>query len=119
MNRMLQLVGVGVFAGVISGLFGTGGGIIIVPLLILWLRFGEREATSTSLVAILIIATFGVILQGFYGNVDVTKAMLVGLPAVAGAVVGTSVQQRVPTRWLSLIFGCVLFAVAVVLVVEG
>ena len=98
-------------------MFGVGGGIVIVPLLVLWLGYGEREATGTSLAAIVVIATFTAGLQALYGNVDFAKGVLIGVPAVFGAVVGTSVQQRVPVRWISLFFAAVLVAVAVELVV--
>src|SRR4051794_41069475 len=57
MPRTLQLAAVGTAAGLFSGLFGVGGGAVMVPLLVLWLGYGEREATGTSLAAIAVIAT--------------------------------------------------------------
>jgi uncharacterized protein len=117
MRRTLQLAVVGTAAGGFSGMFGVGGGIVIVPLLVLWLSYGEREATGTSLAAIVVIATFTAVLQALYGNVDFAKGVLIGVPAVFGAVIGTWLQQRVPVRWISLIFAAVLVAVAVELVV--
>lgn len=104
MRRALQLAAIGTAAGLYSGLFGVGGGSVIVPLLILWLAFGEREATGTSLAAIVIIAAITAGLHGLYGNVDVEKGLLIGLPAVGGVLAGTWLQQRVPTRWISLAF---------------
>jgi uncharacterized membrane protein YfcA len=85
----------------------------MVPLLILWLGYGEREATGTSLAAIVIIAGFTAAVHGAYGNVDVGKAVLVGLPAVGGVLAGTALQQRIPTRWISLGFSVLLLAAAV------
>jgi uncharacterized membrane protein YfcA len=117
MRRTLQLAVVGTAAGGFSGMFGVGGGIVIVPLLVLWLGYGEREATGTSLAAIVVIATFTAVLQALYGNVDFAKGVLIGIPAVLGAFIGTWLQQRVPVRWISLIFAAVLVAVAVELVV--
>ena len=98
MRRLLALAVTGTAAGAFSGLFGVGGGVVIVPLLILWLGFGEREATGTSLAAIVVIAAAAAALQGAYGNVDVAKGVLIGLPAVGGVVAGTALQQRIPTR---------------------
>jgi uncharacterized membrane protein YfcA len=113
MRRTLQLAGIGTAAGVFSGLFGVGGGTVMVPLLVLWLAYGEREATATSLAAIIIIATAAVIVQALYGNVHVDKGILVGIPAMVGVVAGTSLQQRVPQRTLSLIFAALLVVTAI------
>ena len=89
---------------------------MIVPLLILWLGYQEHEATGTSLAAIGLIAIFGSLIQGVFGNVDVLKGILIGLPAVAGVIVGTSLQQRVPGRALSGIFAVLLVVSAALIV---
>ena len=89
---------------------------MIVPLLILWFGYGEREATGTSLAAIVVIALLAAIVQGAYGNVDLLEAALVGLPAVGGVVAGTALQQRVPERLISLLFALLLIVVAIQLV---
>ena len=106
----------GTAAGLFSGLFGVGGGVVIVPLLVLWLGYGEREAAGTSLAAIGVIAAVAAGLQGLYGNVDVAKGLLIGLPAVGGVVAGTWLQQRVPQRAIALAFAALLVAAAVELV---
>jgi len=116
-SRTLKLATIGTAAGAFSGLFGVGGGTIIVPLLILWLGYGEREATGTSLAAIIIIAAFAAIGQGAYGNVDVVKGLAIGVPAIGGIVIGTAIQQRIPQRAVSYLFALVLVAVAVELLV--
>ena len=116
--RTQRLAVIGTAAGVFSGLFGVGGGTVIVPLLILWLGFGEREATGTSLAAIVLIAAAGVAVHaGAFGNVDVGDAALVGIPAVGGVVAGTWLQQKVPERWISLCFAALLVVVAIDLMV--
>jgi len=101
-----------------SGLFGVGGGTVIVPLLILWMGYGEREATGTSLAAIVPIAAFGAATQGAYGNIHFDDGLLVGLPALAGVVLGTYLQQRVPSRIVSVLFAALLVVVAVELVLR-
>ena len=106
-------VTLGFAAGVLAGFFGVGGGIVIVPLLILLLGFESRAATGTSLAAIGITALAGTILYAFEGRVDVAHAALVGLPAAAGAVVGAGVQQRVSGRALTLAFAGLLASLAV------
>lgn len=117
-GRLARLATIGTAAGVFSGLFGVGGGTIIVPLLILWLAFGEREATGTSLAAIAVIAAFGTVGQALHGNVHPLEGALVGVPAVAGVVAGTALQQRVPERFVSYIFAVALVVSAVGLLVK-
>jgi uncharacterized protein len=111
--RIVRLGLVGTAAGFFSGLFGIGGGIVIVPLLVLWLDYQEREATGTSLAAITLIAGVAAAVQGIYGNVRVDDALLVGLPAVLGVLAGTALQQRIPQRALSLLFAALLVVVAI------
>jgi uncharacterized membrane protein YfcA len=109
---------IGTLAGLFSGLFGVGGGTVIVPLLVLWLAYDERAATATSLAAIVFIAGFGAATQGLYGNVNLLDAALVGVPAVGGVVIGTWLQQRLQTRSISLLFAAVLVASAVELILR-
>ncbi|HEX8205485.1 MAG TPA: sulfite exporter TauE/SafE family protein [Solirubrobacteraceae bacterium] len=116
-RRWLMLAVVGTLGGAFSGLFGVGGGIVMVPLLILWAGFDERRATGTSLAAIVIIATVAVSVQAAYGNVHVDDGVLVGVPAVGGVLFGTWLQQRLDVRWISLGFAGLLVALAVKLVV--
>jgi uncharacterized protein len=117
-SRTFKLAATGTAAGLFSGLFGVGGGAVIVPLLVLWLGYGEREATGTSLAAIVVIAAIATLAQGAYGNVVVSKALLVGVPAVGGALFGTWLQQRVRTETIGLLFAILLVAVAIDLVVS-
>lgn len=117
-GRALKLGAIGTAAGAFSGLFGVGGGSVIVPLLVLWLGYDSRRATATSLAAIVVIATFAAIVQGLYGNVDVADGLLVGIPAVAGVLLGTWLQQRIDTRAISLLFSALLVATAVELLLR-
>lgn len=117
-DRLLKLMAIGTLAGLFSGLFGVGGGSVIVPLLILWLGYDERAATGTSLAAIVFIAGFGATAQGLYGNVHVLDALLIGIPAVGGVLIGTWLQQRLATRSIALLFAAVLVASAVELVLR-
>jgi uncharacterized membrane protein YfcA len=105
-------------AGVFSGLFGVGGGTVIVPLLIFWFGFGERLATGTSLAAIVLIGMLGTVAQGgIYGNVHVVTGLLLAIPAIFGVVMGTAIQQRISQRTVSLLFAGLLIAIAIELIV--
>ena len=116
-RRTIALAAIGTLAGLFSGLFGVGGGIVIVPLLVLWLGFGERAATGTSLAAIVLIAGVATAVHGAYGNVHPGEGVLVGVPAVAGVIAGTGLQRRISTRAISLIFAALLVATAIDLLV--
>lgn len=117
-SRLLPLIAIGTAAGLFSGIFGVGGGTVIVPLLILWLGFGEREATGTSLAAIVCVAAFAAAIQAGYGNVRVLDGVLVGVPAIGGVLLGTWLQQRLHSRTIALLFAAVLVAGAVELLVR-
>jgi uncharacterized membrane protein YfcA len=112
-RRTLTLAAIGTLAGLFSGLFGVGGGAVIVPLLVLWLGLDERAATGTSLAAIVVIAAAATAVHGAYGNVHLGEGLLVGVPAVAGVLIGTELQQRIPSKAISLVFSAMLAAVAV------
>ena len=111
-RRTLTLAAIGTAAGLLSGLFGIGGGVLIVPLLVLWCGFDERLATGTSLAAIVVIASVAAAVHGAYGNVHVQEGVFVGVPAVAGVLIGTGLQQRISTKAISLIFAALLVVVA-------
>src|SRR5262245_31581871 len=113
----VALAGIGLAAGFFSALFGVGGGIIVVPLLIV-AGLAAREATATSLAAIGLTAAFGVIAFAALDHVVWRDAALVGLPALAGALVGTSVQRLLSARWLTLLFAVFLLLVAIRLLTE-
>ena len=115
----MRLAAIGTAAGAFSGLFGVGGGTVIVPLLILWLGYGERLATGTSLAAIVVIALLATALQGgAYDNVHLAEGLLLSIPAVGGVLAGTALQQRLPQRAISLLFALLLVLVALELVLR-
>jgi uncharacterized membrane protein YfcA len=113
----VRFVLIGLVAGFFSALFGVGGGVVIVPLLLLC-GWQAREATATSLAAIGITAVSGVIAYAIHGDVNVGYAALVGLPAAASVAGATALQQRLHTRTIELLFSVFLFALAVWLFVK-
>jgi uncharacterized protein len=113
----VRLLLIGLVAGFFSALFGVGGGIVIVPLLVLLAAYPQRDAAGTSLAAIGVIALVGSIAYGVRGEVDLAYAALVGVPAAAGAVAGAAMQQRLPVRTLALGFAGLLVVVGVAMLV--
>jgi uncharacterized membrane protein YfcA len=117
LSMTARLALIGLVAGVFSTLFGVGGGIVLVPLLVALAAFPTHAAAATSLGAILVTATAGVVLYAARGEVRPAYAALVGLPAVAGALAGTQLQQRLSGEVLTLAFAGLLVVVGVWLVV--
>ena len=109
----MRLVLIGLVAGFFSALFGVGGGIVIVPLLLLLCRWQARAATATSLAAIGITAVSGVIAYALHGDVSVGYAALVGVPAAVSVAGATALQQRLRVHTIELLFAAFLFVVAV------
>ena len=95
-------IGVGLLAGLLSGLFGVGGGTVIVPLLVMFLTFYQRLAAGTSLAAIVPTATVGVISYAVGGHVDWLAAILLAVGAIVGTQIGTWMLPRISQtalRW--------------------
>src|SRR5687767_13447117 len=89
-----QLVVIGLAGGVLSGLLGVGGGIVMVPLLVLWVGYAQRHAHAISLGAIVPISLAGVVTYGFAGEVRVWEAVPLAIGAVAGARIGAGLLTR-------------------------
>jgi uncharacterized protein len=109
-DRLVKAVVVGVVAGFLSGLFGVGGGILMVPALVLVMHLDQRLAHGTSLAAVVPIALSSTVTYAIAGEVDWTVALLLAAGAVAGAVVGTSILQRLPHVVLGVAFAALLLA---------
>lgn len=115
---MWSLAAVGTAAGAFSGLFGVGGGTVIVPMLIAFFAYGERLATGTSLAAIIVIALLAAGMQGgIYGNVNAGTGLVLAGPAIVGVIAGTAIQQRIPEKAVSFLFALLLIGVAVYMLV--
>jgi len=113
----VKLVGIGLVSGFFGALFGVGGGIVIVPLLVLLLALNQRRASATSLAAILLSSIAGAVTYAFHGDVKPGAAAVIGLPAVIGVLAGTAIQQRVPVHKLSYAFALLLAVVGARLLV--
>lgn len=103
---------IGLFAGVVSGLFGVGGGIIVVPGLVLLLDFPQRRASGTSMATILASTVAALAVFANDGEVDWRAAAILGAGAVLGSWLGARHLDRIPERWLSITFIIVLLIAA-------
>jgi uncharacterized membrane protein YfcA len=110
-TTILLALTLGLAAGVLSGLFGVGGGVLFVPTLVL-LGLGQVEAQATSLLAILPTVTAGALNQRRYGQLRVQTALIVGLASVAGVEAGARIVTSLPEDLLRRLFAVLLFLVA-------
>lgn len=107
------LLAVGVAAGIIAGLFGKGGGIIIVPALVKFFRYDSKAAAATSLAALqLPVGLPSVIVYAKNGHLNLLTAALIAGGIVVGALVGTKIAVKMPSSWFKKIYAVFLFAVA-------
>jgi hypothetical protein len=110
-----ELIVIGILGGLLSGLLGVGGGIVMVPLLVLWARYGQREAHAASLGAIIPISIAGIATYGIAGQVKVGPAIALAVGSVFGARVGAGLLVGIDERLLKIVFGLFLVGVAVLL----
>lgn len=111
-GRLAAAAVVGILAGILSGLFGVGGGILIVPGLVLVMGMEQRLAHGTSLAAIVPIAVSGVAAYALERAVDWPAAALLAVGAAGGAVLGTQALRRISQRLLRFLFGLFLLLTA-------
>jgi uncharacterized membrane protein YfcA len=102
---------VGLAAGMLAGLFGVGGGIVFVPTLVLGFGFAQLDAQATSLAAIIPVALIGAWRQSGDDVVYWRGALIMGIGAGAGVLVGAEIATRLPDHLLSQVFGAVLLLV--------
>lgn len=107
-----KLVLIGLTAGTVGGTFGVGGGIIIVPLLLV-VGFDQHRAHATSLSAIVIIVTTGAISFGASGEINAGLGIVVGVGGVIGSLIGATLMNRVSARTLTIVFSTFLLIAAI------
>ena len=114
----LRLVAIGVGGGLLSGLLGVGGGIVMVPLLVLWAGYRQRDAHAASLGAIIPISLASVLTYGVAGEVHPWEAVALAAGSIGGARIGAGALTRLDERRLKLVFGVFLGAVAILMLVR-
>lgn len=117
-RRTIESIVVGVLAGFLAGLFGVGGGILMVPALVMVMRMDQRLAHGTSLAAVVPIAISSTVSYAISGEIDWVVVGWLALGAVGGAVVGTHLLANLSQRVLGVTFAALLLATAVRLVID-
>ncbi len=114
---LVKALALGSIAGVVAGLFGVGGGVIVVPGLVLWLALSQREASGTSTATIVASSAAAMIAFGIDGNVDWRAAGLILIGSVVGAWGGAWIAERVNERALAATFALVLAVAGIRMVI--
>ena len=115
---LLPLVAVGAAAGLLSGLFGVGGGILLVPALVLIVGFVQHRAQATSLAAIVPIAIVGALVFGRADSVNFVAAALLAAGSLAGVQAGARLMHRLSDQALTRVFGIFLVLVAIAMLLS-
>jgi uncharacterized membrane protein YfcA len=114
----IRFIIVGLIAGVASGLFGIGGGVLVVPMLIYWLGFTQHRATGTSLAVLLPPVGLAAVIEYYRnGNVDIRAAMIIAAAMLAGGGIGALFANRIAGPYLRLAFGVFIVALGAYLIV--
>jgi len=114
-----KLLAIGLGGGLLSGLLGVGGGIVMVPLLVLWAAYPQRDAHAISLGAIIPISIAGIAAYGVAGDVRYWQALALAAGSIVGARIGAGWLARIDERVLQVVFGAFLVGVALLLGVRG
>lgn len=116
---MSVVIVVGLGAGLLSGMFGVGGGILVVPGLVLFAKMDQRMAHGTSLAAVLPISVSSLVTYWAHDHVDWSVAFFLAVGAVVGAVLGTRLLHVLPHRTLAIAFAALLVVTAVRLFMQS
>ena len=116
--QLITVLLIGLTAGFVSGALGVGGGIIIVPSLIIFLGFSQHMAQGTSL-AILLLPTGILAVMQYYKNgyVDFKVALILMILFVVGAYLGSLVSTNIPDKMLKKIFGIFMLLVSIKMII--
>jgi len=109
--RVVEMLSVGVFVGLVSGLLGVGGGLVYVPTLVFLLGYGEKLAHATSLMVIVPVAFSGSIVHASKGNIIGRLAAPMAIGALAGVLITTHFVSRIENQSLGVTFGVFLLCV--------
>jgi uncharacterized membrane protein YfcA len=112
-EKAFVLLGIGSAGGLLAGLFGVGGGIVMVPLLVIVCGFSQHRAHAMSLAGIVPIAAVGAIAFALQGQVDAGVAGLLAAGSLVGAPLGARILDRTPEARLRIAFGILILGVAV------
>ena len=105
---MFKLILTGIIAGFVNGLFGAGGGVILVLALTMILKTDKKKAHATTVMAILTFSAVSIFTYGIKGNVDISTAVTAGISGAFGGALGAYLLKKMPVKYVSKIFGILM-----------
>jgi len=116
---MILAIGGSFFAGIISSFFGIGGGIIFVPLMVVAMGMGMKNAAPTSQFILLFVSFSGLVTHSFLGHPDFYQALLLSAGAFAGGLIGARLSLEIKERSLQILVSVVIIAAAIKLFIDS
>ncbi len=117
MSQVVTFIIIGFLGGIAAGLFGVGGGIVIVPALVYWAGFSQHKATGTSLAVLLPPIGLAAAIEYYrHGNVDIRAAVILAGTMIVGSWLGAFAANRIPGPYLRLSFGLFITSVGIYLI---
>ena len=116
---MILVVGASFFAGIISSFFGIGGGIIFVPLMVVALGMGMKNAAPTSQLILLFASFSGLVTHSILGHPDFFQSLLLSIGAFGGGLVGARISLELRERGLKILVSVVIIGAAIKLIIDS
>ncbi len=107
-DYMFKLILIGCLAGFINGLFGAGGGILLVIILTLALKVEKKKAHATAVMAVLVYSLSSIFIYGLKGNVDIKSAVTAGISGATGGAIGALLLKKIPVKYVGKAFGILM-----------
>ena len=117
MRKYWKEIVIGLVAGILNGLFGAGGGSVVVPAMERFLGMDEKKSHATAIAIILMMSVVSSVMYIYKGHFDMKLWLWVTAGGVAGGFVGAKILNRIPKRWLKIGFGAVICVTAVKMIV--
>lgn len=103
-----KMIIIGLFAGIVSGLFASGGGMILVPAFIYWLKMKDVESRATSVICILPMVVISGIFYYKNNYIDWKIGLLCAIGGILGGIIGAKLLNKLPVKYLKIAFTCFL-----------
>lgn len=113
----IKLIGIGLIAGVINGLFGSGGGTLVVPALVFLIGLKDYKAHATAISVILPLTIISTIIYLKNNMIEFDIALIVALGGILGSFIGAKLLKKVPTKILRKIFGTIIVITALRMII--
>ena len=120
LQTIIILLTVGIFAGLLSGFVGVGGGVVIVPALVFFLGLTQHQAQGTSLfILVLPVGILAVMNYSKTSNINWTYGIIIALAFIIGGYLGSKLSLKLSPSIVKLAFGIIMAFVSIKLILSG